>query len=183
MFIVILLYYNKKCSTIYVQQKNCIYLNFPPSVHFLGIQYIFSENFSTRRKSAAAALSRAHSDSSRAPDASSDSASDLACIPLLSPCPGPFLSIVREPRPSRFSPLCRPVPSHYKGTPAIPLSSPHPLRPEQGESAASRSDRKNRKYEPRSSSTPARNSPPGHGHRPRRVPAPPGTNTAFLYIL
>jgi hypothetical protein len=180
MFIVILLYYNKKCSTIYVQQKNCIYLNFPPSVHFLGIQYIFSENFSTRRKSAAAALSRAHSDSSRAPDASSDSASDLACIPLLSPCPGPFLSIVREPRPSRFSPLCRPVPSHYKGTPAIPLSSPHPLRPEEGESAASRSDRNNRKYEPRSSSTPARNTPPGHGHRPRRAPAPPGTNTPFL---
>ncbi|KAJ3617891.1 hypothetical protein MTP99_006975 [Tenebrio molitor] len=49
---------------------------------------------------------------------------------------------MKEPQPSRFSPLSRPVPSHCEGTSAIPLSSPHPLRTEQGESAASRSDRK-----------------------------------------
>jgi hypothetical protein len=44
------------------------------------------------------------------------------------PCPGPFLPIVREPRPSRFPPLSRPVPSLCEGTPAIPLSPLVPAR-------------------------------------------------------
>jgi hypothetical protein len=51
------------------------------------------------------------------------------------------------------------------------------------EPAESRSDRNNSKYEPRSPPTPARSAPPGHGHRPRKVPAPPGTYTPFLYIV
>ncbi|KAH0818008.1 hypothetical protein GEV33_004783 [Tenebrio molitor] len=29
-------------------------------------------------------------------------------------CPGPFLPIMKEPQPSRFSPLSRPVPSHWR---------------------------------------------------------------------
>jgi hypothetical protein len=84
-------------------------------------------------------------------------------LPAFSFLPGPLLPAVREPRPSRFL-------------------SPFFLRPEQEEPAAFRSDRKDNKYEPRSP-PPARNTPPGHGHRPRKVPAPPGTNTPFICTL
>jgi hypothetical protein len=84
--------------------------------------------------------------------------------------PGPFLPIAREPRPSHFLPLFWPVPSHCEGTPAFPLSSL--FRPEKEEPAASRSDRNDSKYESRSPSTPARNTPPGHGHRPRTASNP-----------
>jgi hypothetical protein len=114
----------------------------------------------------------------------------LSCfLPFL---PGPFPPIAREPRPSRFLLFSRPVPSRCEGTPAIPLpftllsptgtgrASSVQVRPEREESAASRSDRKDSKYEPSPPPTPARNTPPGHGHRPRKVPAPPGTNTPFF---
>jgi hypothetical protein len=53
---------------------------------------------------------RAHSDSSPAPEATSDS--DLSCILLFSPCPGPFLPIAREPRPSRH-----PLSEHFNSHP------------------------------------------------------------------
>jgi hypothetical protein len=62
--------------------------------------------------------------------------------PAFSLCPGPFPPIAREPRPSRFLPPSRPVPSRCEGTPAIALSvHPSLFRPEQEEPAASRSDR------------------------------------------
>ncbi|KAH0821322.1 hypothetical protein GEV33_001469 [Tenebrio molitor] len=102
-------------------------------------------------------------------------------FPLPPFLPGPFPPIAREPRPSRFLLSSWPVPSRCEGTPAIPLSLHPPfsgpetgssvqVRPEQEEPAASRSDRKDSKYEPRSPPTPARNTPPGHGHRPRKPP-------------
>jgi hypothetical protein len=65
-------------------------------------------------------------------------------LPAFSFLPGPFLPAVKEPRPSRF--------------PFTLLS----LAPKQVEPAASRSDRKDSKYEPRSPPTPARNTLPGH---------------------
>jgi hypothetical protein len=67
--------------------------------------------------------------------------------PAFSLCPGSFPPIAREPRPSRFLPPSRPVPSRCEGTPAIALSvHPSLFRPEQEEPAASRSDQNDSKY-------------------------------------
>jgi hypothetical protein len=102
----------------------------------------------------------------------------------LSPSSWPVPSHCEGTPAFSLSPFSWPVPSHCEGTPAIPVPfTLLSLRPEQEEPAASRSDRNNSKYEPRSPPTPARSTPPGHGHRPRKVPAPPGTYTPFLYIV